>query len=268
MTTPMKKYQNVSYAELQSYAEHNPNRSSVLESIEVFKEFTTSSHDHLCLTGYTTVNLTPVGVLSVVACIADPGYYSLLPKNIRTQLIIDISTKLQEKTDDLKNTSISCKRKKIYNLIGAAYNGSAFQDKDYLDLYHGIGHMNHIQFIMLKEAINESETALKGDIIFSSDPSNWKREEPVWVVDYRGRWVAISDECVPLHPMVGEWICSMEQKGWIIQWPEVDGTKVELVEKLLTFPSWQETDRKLLKSVLAVRLGRANVLNVFGAWRA
>ena len=281
MTTPAKKYQNVSYHELQAYSQHNPNRSCILPSIDgvnvPLKEEHGVSSDFMGLIGYAATNLTPASILSVMACIADPGYYSLLPQNIRTQHIIDLSTKLQEQTDNLKNTSLSRKRKKIYDLIGAAYNGSAFQDKDYLDLYHGLAHMNQLQFILVKETVqdaieegktgtDEKSTEVKGEIIFSSDPSNWTRDYPVWVADYRGRWVAISEENTLLHPLVGEWLASMEQKAWIIQWHEVDGTKTELVEKLSAMPGWQETDKKHLKEVLALRLGRANAMKLFTSW--
>jgi len=286
MTTPAKKYQNVSYHELQAYSQHNPNRSSVLPSIDgvnvPLKEEHGVSSDFMGLIGYAATNLTPASILSVMACIADPGYYSLLPQNVRTQHIIDLSTKLQEQTDNLKNTSLSRKRKKIYDLIGAAYNGSAFQDKDYLDLYHGLAHMNQLQFILVKETVQDAieggktctdekstevkGTDVKGEIIFSSDPSNWTRDYPVWVADYRGRWVAISEENTLLHPLVGEWLASMEQKAWIIQWHEVDGTKTELVEKLSVMPGWQETDKKHLKEVLALRLGRANAMKLFTSW--
>jgi len=286
MTTP-KKYQNVSYNELITYSQHNPNRSCLLSSIDTLK--ISDEHgvlDFMGLIGYAATNLTPASILSVMACIADPGYYSLLPQNVRTQHIIDLSTKLQEQTDNLKNTSLSRKRKKIYDLIGAAYNGSAFQDKDYLDLYHGLAHMNQLQFILLKETVQDiiegktdtlqkgtdvkgtdvKGTDVKGEIIFSSDPSNWSREYPVWVADYRGRWVAISEEGTPLHPLLKEWLATMEQKAWIIQWHEVDGTKTELVEKLSAMPGWQETDKKHLKDVLALRLGRANAMKVFTSW--
>ena len=286
MTTPAKKYQNVSYNELLAYSQHNPNRSSVLPSFDgvnvPLKEEHGVSSDFMGLIGYAATNLTPASILSVMACIADPGYYSLLPQNVRTQHIIDLSTKLQEQTDNLKNTSLLRKRKKIYDLIGAAYNGSAFQDKDYLDLYHGLAHMNQLQFILLKETVqdaieegktgevykgtDEKSTEVKGEIIFSSDPSNWKRDYPVWVADYRGRWVAISEETTPLHPLVGEWLAAMEQKAWLIQWHEVDGTKTELVEKLSAMPGWQETDKKHLKDVLALRLGRANAMKLFTSW--
>jgi len=273
MTTPAKKYQNISYAELLACSQKNPNRSRTLDSIEVLKKESAPSTEFMGLTGYAATNLIPASILSVMACIADPGYYSLLPNNVRIQHIIDLSTTLQEQTDNLKNTSISRKRKKIYDLIGAAYNGSMFQDKDYLDLYQGLAHMCHLQFILVKETIQDTiedgKTAtvgVKGEIVFSSDPSNWKKEDPVWVADYRGRWVAISDDAIPLHPLVGEWLTTMEQSGWIIKWHEIDGTKTELVEILSSRPGWKEEDRKLLKDVLALRLGRLNAMKVFTSW--
>jgi hypothetical protein len=58
----------------------------------------------------------------------------------------------------------------------------------------------------------------------------------------------------------------MEQKGWVVQWPEVEGTKTEIVEQLSRFPTWQETDKKLLRETLALRLGKANALRVFARW--
>lgn len=273
MTTPLKKYQNVSYQELISYSQQNPNRAHNLNPIDVQTVVEVAHTDFMGLVGYAPTNLTPASILSVMACIADPGYYSLLHQHVRTQHIIDLSTKLQEETDNLKNTALSRKRKKIYDLIGAAYNGTTFQEKDYLDLYHGLAHMRQMQFILVKETVQDvieeggsTVNASKGEIIFSSDPSNWKHDYPVWIADYRGRWVAISEDNVPLLPLVEEWLTSMEQQGWAIQWHEVDATKKELVDTLSAMPGWKETDKKHLKEVLALRLGRANAMKVFHSW--
>jgi hypothetical protein len=61
-------------------------------------------------------------------------------------------------------------------------------------------------------------------------------------------------------------LSTIEQTGWIIQWPEVEGTKTEIVEQLSVLPTWQITDKKLVKEVLAVRLGRANCIKLFTKW--
>lgn len=278
MTTPVKQYQNVSFKELISYSENNPNRNRTLDSIEIVsvKNTQETSLDKLGLNGYSAFNLNPSGVMSLVACIQDPSMYSLSAKGARTQLIIESTTKLQERIDDLKNTALARKRKKIYDLIGASYNGAKLEDKDYLDLFSGVALLKNIHFVLMKSAVQENieegekqySSSLKGEIIFSSDPSTWKQDNTIWVADYRARWVAIPSEAnaKDLHKFIGSWVTTMEQTGWIIQWPEVDGTKGELVEQLSMLPTWQETDKKLTKDVLAMRLGRANSIKVFTKW--
>lgn len=280
MSTPLKKYQNVSYAELMSFASKNPNRNRTLDPIEIHipkhKEETTL--ENLGLKGYIASNMNPSGILSVISCISDPEYYSLSQKNVRTQMLIDLSTSLQQKTDELKNTHLSRKRKKIYELIAAAYNGSIFKDdSDYLELYHGIAYMNQTQFILMKEAVQEKteddtkvqESSLKGTIVFSSNPMLWKKEYPIWIADYKGRWVAIPSDpsAISLHDMLDDWLKSIEQLGWIVEWHAVEGTKVEIVEKLSVLPSWNENDRKQLKEILAVRLGKEQSLRLFTSWK-
>ena len=289
----VKKYQNVSYKELISYAENNPNRHLVLDSIEIDIPKEESTLSKLGLEHYTASIITPSGILGVLTYIADPNYYYLAAKNVRTQLVIDITTKLQQQTDELKNTSLSRKRKKIYDLIGAAYNNSHFEDKDYLDLYHGVSVMCNTNFILIKEAIQDQieyepkkqnadadrsngsngsngtnsvnevsfVKGVKGTILFSSNPINWKYENPTWIIDYRGRWIAMLNDTEQLT--IASWLQFMEKSDWGIQWPEVEGTKTEIVEKLSTLPTWQEQDKKLSKDVLSLRLGRMLSLSLF-----
>jgi hypothetical protein len=278
MTTPIKQYQNISFKELIAFSENNPNRNRNLDSIEVLqtKPPQETSLDKLGLKGYTAVNLNPTGVISLLACISDPTTYSLSPKSIRTQLIMELTTKLQEKTEQLKNTSLYRKRKKIHDLMGASYNGTLLEDKDYMDLFGGISLLENTHFVLMKSAIQENieegekqyESSLKGEIVFSSDPATWKRENPVWIADYRARWIAVPTEsnAQELHKFIALWLSNIEQTGWIVQWPEVDGTKVELVEQLSQLPTWQITDKKLTKEILAGRLGKANSIQVFTKW--
>ena len=280
MASGIKKYQNVSYGELIQFSKQNPHRHRKLDPIEIHvpKSSQETSLDELGLTGYTAFNLNPSGVLSLLACISDPQYYSLAQKNVRTQMIIDLATSLQQETENLKHTSLSRKRKKIHDLIAAAYNNSAFQDKDYLDLFHGIGYMRSIQFILMKEVVQEKtetdektyESSWKGELIFSSDPLLWKHDNPVWIVDYRARWMAIPSESSskPIHSILYEWLTTVEQKGWVVQWPEVEGTKTECVERLSVLSNWQESDKKLSKDVLSARLGKMLSMNLFTKWQS
>lgn len=279
MTTPVKQYQNVSFKELISYSKNNPNRNCTLDSIEILsvKPSQETSLDKLGLKGYNAYNLNPTGIMSLFACITDPSTYSLSNKSARLQQIIELTTKLQEQTDELKNTNLSRKRRKIHDLIGASYNGTVFEDKDYLELFSGLSLMRNIHFVLMKSAVQENieegkkqyDSALKGQVVFATNPINWKQENPIWVADYRARWVAIPSEehAQDLHKIIGNWLSTIEQTGWVIQWPEVlDATKTELIEQLSTLPTWQVTDKKLTKEVLAARLGRSNTIKVFTKW--
>lgn len=280
MTTPVKQYQNVSYRELIQFSQQNPNRNRVLAPIEIHVPLHKEdpSLQSLGLNGYTSLNLNPTGLLSVLLCVLDPVYYMESNKNGRQQDISELVTKLQQDTDNLKHTSLMRKRKKIYELLGTCFNGGQLQDKDYLDLYHGFEAMRSIQFIMLKEAVQDKtedhdgstqvDNGFKGEIFFSSNPSLWKAEDPVWVVDYKGHWVAIPMDvsAKPIKTYLEEWLVNMEEQGWIIQWPEVDGTKTELVAILSQLSAWKETDKKLSKDTLSMRLGKYNTLQLFQKW--
>jgi hypothetical protein len=278
MTTPMKQYQNVSFQELLQFSQQNPHRAQILEPIEIHASKPTqeTSLDNLGLKGYQAYHLNPTGVISLLVCIADPTFYSLAAPNARTQQIIDKATVLQEKTEELRNSHLSRKRKKIHDLIGAAYNGAVLEDKDYMDLFAGLAHLQELQFVLLKSAVQEQieegekqyDSSLKGEILFSSSPEVWKHDRPTWIVDYRARWVAVPSEkhAESLSTFLGTWMNHMEQNGWIVQWPIVEGTKGELVEQLSVLPSWQPADKSLLKETLAVRLGKIKALRVFTAW--
>lgn len=278
MTTPVKQYQNIAFKEILAYAQHNPNRHRILAPIEIQTSPLTEelSLNSFGLHGYVSTNMNPTGVLSVLSCIMDPSYYSLCQKGNRQQLIIDLATALQTEIDELKHTSISRKRKKIYDLIGIAFNGGALQDKDYLDLYQGLHYLRNIQFVLIKEAVQDKtenqeiqDHGFKGEIHFSSDPSTWKREVPVWVVDYKGHWVAVpvDVDADSIYDSLGDWLCSMEKNGWIVEWPEMEATKIELVHILSADADWKETDKKLTKEVLAGRLGKKQTLAGFQKWK-
>ena len=262
------KYQNVTYKELISYSENNPNRTRTLDSIEIRIQET--SLDNLGLKGYNAFSLNPTGIISLMACINDIDQYQLASVPARTQLIIDLATKLQQKTEELKNTSISRKRKKLSDLIAAVYNESKLEEKDYYELFHGLSIMCDVQFILVKSAVQEEieegkQGSLKGEILFATNPSNWKLDTPVWIVDYHSRWIALNDS-KDTHKIIADWLTNIEYTGWIIKWPEMGETKTEMIEKLSEMGLWQETDRKLTKDILSVRLGRTSCIRVFTKW--
>jgi hypothetical protein len=73
-------------------------------------------------------------------------------------------------------------------------------------------------------------------------------------------------EIIDMNQWLSTWLSTVEQKGWTVQWPEVEGTKTELIDKLIMYPDWKETDRKMLKETLAARLGRLQTISTFTKW--
>jgi hypothetical protein len=278
MTTPVRQYQNISYKELMSFTENNPNRDRNLTPIEIqtIIPLQETPLDILGLKGYTAFNLNPSGPISLCVCINNPNYYMIANKGAKLQSIIDMTTYLQEKTEELKNSHLSRKRKKIHDLIGSAYNGTRLEDKEYTDIFSGISFIQNTQFVLMKSAVQENieegekqySDSYKGEIVFSSNPINWKKDVPTWIADFRARWVAIPTEqyAMPINKVIGEWLSTIEQKGWIIQWPESELTKTEIIEYLSVLPTWQQSDKSLKKEVLASRLGKSMCIKLFTKW--
>jgi hypothetical protein len=245
----------------------------VLDSIEIQAptEIKEPTLDKIILSDYFASAMDPGGILSVLSFIEDPAMYQLAGKGARTQLLMDNCTKLQEETENLKHTHLSRKRKKVYDLIGTVYNGGLLQEKEYAELYAGVSHLRNIHFVLIREHVsdhvdgveNKDDGNIKGHILFSSDPTCWKKENPIWVIDEKGRWVATKDDTSHIKSILGNWLVELEQSGWIIKWPEVDATKTDLIAALAVLPTWQETYRKLSKDVLSFRLGRATTLMFF-----
>jgi hypothetical protein len=133
--------------------------------------------------------------------------------------------------------------------------------------------MKQVNFILLKStnkdgAEGNDNTGYKGEILFSSNPVNWSKENPIWVVDFKAHWVAIPLEqyTQKIHDILGVWLSEREQSGWTIDWPEVDGSKEELVEQLRQYPTWSDSDKSLKKEILAKRLGKTHCIRLFTGW--
>jgi hypothetical protein len=189
--------------------------------------------------------------------------------------ISTLATSLQETVNNMKNTSLSRKRKKLHDLIGAAYNNSNIDDKDYYTLFNALSIITDNQFILMKSSVQESSetgevinTGHKGEIIFSSDPRNWSYNKPTWIADYRARWVAIPTEnnALSVSKITGSWLSFSEQSGWFIEWPEADGTKEEIISQLSQYITWSINDKSCKKELLATRLGKAQTIKLFSDW--
>lgn len=283
MTSKPKIYQNYRFDELIAFAQQNPHRCRRLTSLEITREGAgagagakaqkENTLEGFGLRGYTVYDLQPMGLLNMIACMEDPHTYALSTPAIRAQQAIEWCTRLQQRTDDLKNGPLARKRKRVYELLGAIYNEStALEEKDYADLFQAVEALQEAHFVRMNRAVQESMESDAKDqdnrITFSSSPLTWKRDRPIWIVDSRCRWMAVpTDTAEPLGAALFSWLPAMAEKGWMIQWPEVEGTKTEVVEQLVALARWQETDKKLTKDVLAIRLGKEKTLDRFRTWK-
>jgi hypothetical protein len=281
MTSKPKVYQNYRFDELIAFAQQNPHRCRRLTSLEITRtegiksgsrEQKKDTMEGFGLHGYTLYDLQPTGLLSMMACMEDPHAYAFSTPAIRAQQAIEWCTRLQQRTDELRNGPLSRKRKRVYELLGAVYNESTqLEEKDYTDLFQAMEALQESHFILMNRAVQESMESDAKDQVnrlsFSSSPLTWKRDRPIWIVDSRCRWMAVpTDTAEPLGSVLESWLPQMAEKGWSIQWPEVEGTKAEVVEQLITRGTWQEVDKKLTKDILAIRLGKEKTLERFRTW--
>lgn len=278
MTTPQKQYQNVSFAELMNYARINPHRTRTLSApmdrmapsaIETEdQQQKKNSLSSMGLDHYYTVSLDPTGILGVLMFLQHAHEYGWMHPNDRITAVSTLATEMQSRSDEWKNTALARKRKKIYELISQSYNQTPMKkEEDALLLYEGISALYPFHFLLVRAAVvtedgdgnRDSDHKEKGDVFFSSEPATWKSDHTVCVADYNGHWLAQHMDAS--EPAAWDtWLLYMEQHGWTIHWPEIDSTKADLVEKLSVYPSWKDTDKKLLKAELGRRLGKEQTL--------
>ena len=312
MTSKPKVYSNYRFDELVAFSQQNPHRSRRLSPMEFGrgntlqkqrergergarwgkeerggkegKEVEEGGYEEeeknvSGWVGYTVQTVEPSGLLSMVVCMEDPHAYALSTPFIRAQQVMEVCTRLQERTEELKNGPLLRKRKRVYELLGALYHGTAvLEEKDYADLFLALEVFQDAHFIRLHRTVQDVVEGTGGSVkkpagvtaqeaytlSFSSSPLLWKKERPVWLVDSHGRWIAIpTDTNQPMMEGMGKWLRSVEEKGWKIEWPESEGSKTEIVEQLTTLGVWTEGDKKRTKDVLAIRLGREKTLRRF-----
>ena len=267
-----KVYQNVSIGQLLDWSKRNPNRGHSLEpiriqqTVEAKKDLGTSMAP-LHLSAYQSV---PVpSLLGVAAFLKDP-LFADATTSVRTTIMRDLATSLQTECETLAGSSFARKRRRIFDGIGSVLHGTPVKEEDWISLYSGVGHLLGVHFVFVRDAKGveedredrpeELQGASKGSISFSSDPSTWDSEKPVWIVDYHARWLAVTEEDTPTRQIVWSWLDTVAQNGWIVDWPVVDETKEALVRELSEHVTWKASDTKLLKGELAKRLGRLRTM--------
>jgi len=273
MSGPPKTYQNVSIAQLLEWSQKNPNRGHELPPIQIQAAATEdhgSSLKGMYLPTYSAIPVpNPIGIF---AWIRDPMFADASP-SVKNTIIRDLVTKLQTDCETLAGSRFARKRRRIIDGIGAVFHGTPpIKDEEFRDVLCACAHLTQINLIFIRDATQLEENAetkveefgfAKGSVSFSSNPSSWSKETPIWLVDSHGRWLASPLTDTPFSGQFLHWLDEMGSNGWIIEWPQVDATKDYIVEELKRHPTWKASDSKLLKGELAVRLGRIQVLQAF-----
>lgn len=280
------QHQNVSFAQLIEWGKTNPNMSKNIAPIGIQNqcEIESSSSDNtlgsIGLTEFESITLTPSGTLGAIAWMSDPAY-PYLSVRARQSHLREMATRLQELSDKLTNTTLSRKRRKIHDGIGALANTGAVKPADTLELFSCIGQMLELQIIFVQmskvEEREKEDDKDRGEvdadveagdyvsdektIYFSSNPVNWSIDRKTYVVDYYGRWIATPQTDNAFKTLVN-WIEDIEVHGWIVQW-HIDAlqTKEAIVADLSLRPSWRPEHSKLKKDILARRLAKYNTIN-------
>ena len=265
-----RTHQNVSAAQLFEYLSKNPNRNHSLTPIEFQlpkEEDEEHTLDALNLSQFTSTAMNPSNILGIFNWIADPMYSLSLP-NSRAAMLREFATKLQEKTEHLQGTSLARKRKRLHDWISAIIGSNSIKEEEWNDFYSAMATMQEVQLILVRRQTTEEGeevvgSGYKGEISFATNPTLWTASKPVYIADYRGRWMATPvDTATYLSgTIVSIWLGSLESSGWTVDWPDADGTKEAIVNELNKHPTWNTTDSKLKKDVLAKRLGRVHTFN-------
>jgi len=222
----------------------------------------------LLLPSYASV---PVpSMLGIVAWIRTP-LFADAATSVRTTLIRDLATTLQIECESLGGGPFARKRRRIHDGIGSALHGTLIKEEDWKDIFSGLAHLSKVHFVYVRDAKGveedredkpeELQGASKGSISFSSEPNTWDQETPVWIVDYHGRWLAVTEEERSTRQILLSWLQEIERNGWIVDWPVVEETKESLVRELSQHVTWKTSDAKLLKAELAKRLGRIRTIH-------
>jgi hypothetical protein len=259
----------------------NPNQSDKLTPIEV--TFISSKKennilDSLFLSTHNSIGLSPFSPLSTVAWIHSAAFRVAFP-SIKNSIIREFATKIQEKTNLLQGTPVSRKRKQMHDIVGALSNNSRLNDKEMIEFYNVISYMLNVQLVLIKKKDTHEEDktqedilckdSSKGEIIFGSNPLEWKRTTPIWIADYYGGWIADTsdDEKKETWEILGEWLDNCENDGWVISWREYDGKKDEILKELEDYPCYNPLlDKKLKKEELSKKLGKAKCQRLFYRW--
>lgn len=275
MTNTLKHKNDISISQIFEWSATNLNRGQQLAPIErssVNIETTPIENmDIIGLPDHTCISLDSPGIIHLFKWIIDPAFQNM-PPNIRKVTIREFETELQLRTDTLKGTRLSRKRKEIHNIICEIADNKCLQNDKWRDAMNALSFMNDVQVILVwlnnknktdtsnRQNLHDiNENIYSGNTItFASNPTTWTIDKPIWIADYNARWIAVPEHTtyIKTQQSINNWFSNRESAGWTIDWPVIEGKKSELIEQLQTSPAWLPEHSKFTKDILSKRLGK------------
>ena len=236
---------NIKFEELVSFIEKNPNKTKKLVN-DTNKE------------NETTLDL-PGGSSNWIYYLVEPSetvssylylindMYIIAPTISKNKYLLEAKDTLITSINNYKDGKVGRLRKKALDFI------SKTQDKltkeDVLQLWYVLVTIGGIQTILLG----------KDEIKFVPDISKWNKNKQFYILtdDLSRIWKPYTNVMSKLR----EWLEKMETK-YIINWPEFEGTKAEMVEWYSDRPDWRSEYSKLKKEELSDKIGKLKVFEL------
>jgi hypothetical protein len=245
----------IEFPKLVSFIEKNPNKTKKL--IEITQNNEISQNLNLPggndKWGYYIVE--PAEPLSTYMYLTD-NMYSVAPELLRANLLLEVRNKLSGQIDALKDGKIGRMRRKALEWLSKHH--SLLTDEERKQYWSILCVIGNIQTIIVGDGKNPT-------ITFSPDIRRWTDAYPTYIVseDLTRVWKPYEN----INSKLVMWLDNMESTGSIIDWPEAEGTKTELIEICETFPNWKIEHEKKKKEELARMVSRRNAINYMMSWK-
>ncbi len=261
---PYKIFSTVSLETIKGWASKNPNSSVTLKRAPpiLLGSQSTGKEDYITSTyklipsssgKWSNELLEPAGIISYILWRRDP-LYRVSTGLLRKQLYNEEQFELQKEMESgISGTKFARRRRKLLEV----FNGSTTADmEDILKFQELWADILRVQFVKIS-----TRTEAGHKVSFCPpDVSTWTASKPIVFVDERFESVFVPPEEGYERKTLAKFISAVDDAGWKIEWPLVDGTKDELDAAVIPIINFVTVPEKAKKAELAVILGKYNAI--------
>lgn len=241
----------ITWSHVQNWISKNPHKSASIPQY-IPEKYTTLGVIGKEEDGWIKTPVSPATPLSAIL-LAQNSYYDATPETARRHILRDETTDLQEKSVlHLKGRAWPVRRtNEGINLCGIEEGRSS--------TWPAIGWralcaLRECQIII----INEEKKQIS---FYPEDIRNWSETIDTFCVDSDCRFLWTSSNP---HIQLAAWISKRETNGWIIDWPEAEGTMEELKEQASKCP--EGFTGKIKKEILQKKIGKSQSYQTIVKW--